>query len=43
MDRDERKEGGGWKKGAAVIGKKNGAEKEAVKKKPSKAKRGAKR
>ena len=40
MDRDERKEGREWKKGAAVRGKKNGAEKQAAGKKPSKAKKG---
>lgn len=40
MDRDERKEGREWKKGAAVRGKKNGAEKQSAGKKPSKAKKG---
>lgn len=43
MDRDERKEGKEWKKGAAIRGEKNGTEKQAVTKKPSKAKAGKKR
>lgn len=42
LDRDERKEGREWKKGAEVRGKKNGAEKQAAKKKPSKVKHGKK-
>lgn len=40
MDRDERKEGKEWKKGAAVRGKKNGAEKQVAMKKPGKVGRG---
>ena len=40
LDRDERKEGRAWKKGAADRGKKNGAEKQAVAVKPGKAKKG---
>lgn len=40
MDKDERREGREWKKGKDVRGKKNGAEKVAGKKKPSKVKHG---